>query len=251
MSEYTEERRIALWPHARSIAEEVVGPVGQRVSALEDQPAPTWGNLPEKPAVVAAGADQAAARAAIGAGTSSLALGTSGTQAAAGNHTHTGFAATSHTHTATDLSGVVKTVNGTTPDGAGNVTVATGTGTPADASTTSKGVVQLAGDLGGTAAAPTVPGLAGKANTSHTHNAADINAGTVAIARIPTGTTGSTVALGNHVHSGYAATSHTHQASDLSGVVASTSVSSIVRLTQAAYDGLGVKDPMALYVVSG
>src|SRR5690606_21110870 len=37
----------------------------------------------------------------------------------------------------------------------------------------------------------------GKANTSHTHNASDINAGTLNIARIPTGTTGSTVALGN------------------------------------------------------
>lgn len=32
-----------------------------------------------------------------------------------------------------------------------------------DATTTGKGIVQLAGDLGGTAAAPTVPGLAGKA----------------------------------------------------------------------------------------
>lgn len=38
-------------------------------------------------------------------------------------------------------------------------------GTP-DATTTSKGVVQLAGDLGGTAAAPTVPGLASKADDS-------------------------------------------------------------------------------------
>lgn len=34
-----------------------------------------------------------------------------------------------------------------------------------DASTTSKGVIQLAGDLGGTAVAPTVPGLANKVNT--------------------------------------------------------------------------------------
>lgn len=37
------------------------------------------------------------------------------------------------------------------------------TGGVSDATTGSKGVVQLAGDLGGTAAAPTVPGLAGKA----------------------------------------------------------------------------------------
>jgi hypothetical protein len=47
---------------------------------------------------------------------------------------------------------------------------------PADATTTTKGVVQLAGDLGGTAAAPTVPGLAGKANTAHTHPVGDLTA---------------------------------------------------------------------------
>jgi hypothetical protein len=35
-------------------------------------------------------------------------------------------------------------------------------GTPPDATASSKGVIQLAGDLGGTAAAPTVPGLANK-----------------------------------------------------------------------------------------
>lgn len=39
-------------------------------------------------------------------------------------------------------------------------------GYEADATTTTKGIVQLAGDLGGTAAAPTVPGLANKANDS-------------------------------------------------------------------------------------
>lgn len=43
-----------------------------------------------------------------------------------------------------------------------------------DATTTSKGVIQLAGDLAGTAAAPTVPGLAGKANTVHTHAISDV-----------------------------------------------------------------------------
>jgi hypothetical protein len=42
--------------------------------------------------------------------------------------------------------------------------------------------------------------LDGKAATSHTHAATDITSGTLAIARIPTGTTSSTVALGNHTH---------------------------------------------------
>jgi hypothetical protein len=40
-----------------------------------------------------------------------------------------------------------------------------------DATTSTKGLVQLAGDLGGTAASPTVPGLSTKANTSTTISA--------------------------------------------------------------------------------
>lgn len=39
-----------------------------------------------------------------------------------------------------------------------------------DADATTKGIVQLTGDLGGTAASPTVPGLASKANTSRAVN---------------------------------------------------------------------------------
>lgn len=42
-------------------------------------------------------------------------------------------------------------------------------GSVSDATTSAKGIVQLAGDLGGTAAAPTVPGLAGKAALVHGH----------------------------------------------------------------------------------
>ena len=39
--------------------------------------------------------------------------------------------------------------------------------------------------------------------SSHTHSASDITSGTLALARIPTGTTSTTVALGNHTHSNY------------------------------------------------
>ena len=53
------------------------------------------------------------------------------------------------------------------------------------------------------------------ATVTHAHSGADITSGTVPIARIPTGTSGTTVALGNHTHSGYAATSHMHNASDI------------------------------------
>ena len=97
-------------------------------------------------------------------------------------------------NTATNVSGVVALVNGGTGAtsaagarinlGLGNVDntsdlnkpMSTATkayvdsqivsSTIPDATTTSKGKIQLAGDLGGTAAAPTVPGLALKANSS-------------------------------------------------------------------------------------
>lgn len=42
----------------------------------------------------------------------------------------------------------------------------------------------------------------GAAASSHNHNASQINAGTLNIARIPTGTTSTTVALGDHSHNG-------------------------------------------------
>lgn len=58
-----------------------------------------------------------------------------------------------------------------------------------DASTIKKGIVQLAGDLGGTAASPTVPGLSSKANISHSHAASDVNSGTLSYGTLPAGTT--------------------------------------------------------------
>lgn len=45
--------------------------------------------------------------------------------------------------------------------------------------------------------------LDGKAASSHTHAASDVASGTLDVARIPTGTTSGTVALGDHTHSGY------------------------------------------------
>lgn len=49
-----------------------------------------------------------------------------------------------------------------------------------------------------------VSDLAGKAATSHTHAASDIDSGVLAIARIPTGTSSTTVSLGNHTHAALA-----------------------------------------------
>jgi hypothetical protein len=50
---------------------------------------------------------------------------------------------------------------------------------------------------------------AGISAVGHAHAASDVTSGTFDIARIPTGTTGSTVALGNHTHAGYVTTSDT------------------------------------------
>lgn len=52
-------------------------------------------------------------------------------------------------------------------------------------------------------------------------NASNLTSGTVPIARIPTGASSSTVALGNHTHSQYATTSHNHSAANItSGTLA-------------------------------
>jgi len=59
-----------------------------------------------------------------------------------------------------------RTITTTAPLGGGGDLSANRTLTVADATTGAKGVVQLAGDLAGTAAAPTVPGLATKAPTA-------------------------------------------------------------------------------------
>lgn len=66
------------------------------------------------------------------------------------------------------------TITGTAPNQTLNLGIpqgaagSGGTGTVSDATTTAKGIIQLSGDLAGTAAAPTVPGLANKAASSIT-----------------------------------------------------------------------------------
>lgn len=72
---------------------------------------------------------------------------------------------TSQVQTAvTRAASAILTVNGTTPDGSGNVTVPAATAATGSAA----GIVQLAGDLAGTSTAPTVPGLAQRVPTSRT-----------------------------------------------------------------------------------
>ena len=58
----------------------------------------------------------------------------------------------------------------------------------ADATADSKGKVRLAGDLGGTADAPTVPGLAGKSDTGHTHTSEEVDGLPAVIATVDAAT---------------------------------------------------------------
>jgi hypothetical protein len=65
-------------------------------------------------------------------------------------------------------------------------------------------VAQAIDELGGGGGVSSWNDLTDKPSTfppaTHTHAAADITSGTLALARIPTGTTSSTVALGDHTH---------------------------------------------------
>lgn len=77
-------------------------------------------------------------------------------------------------------SSATASITGTAPTQTLNLTIPTGPQGPAgagapDATTIAKGSIMLAGDLAGTAALPTVPGLAGKANTTHTHVVTDLS----------------------------------------------------------------------------
>ena len=90
-----------------------------------------------------------------------------------GDHASAGYASSSHNHTLDSLSNVTITTN-------------------------------AAGEIlkwSGTAWINNTLAEAGISATGHTHAASDVTSGTFDIARIPTGTSGTTVALGNHTHS--------------------------------------------------
>lgn len=83
------------------------------------------------------------------------------------------------------------------------VWTAPSSGSTSDATASAKGIVQLAGDLGGTAAAPTVPGLAGKLSTSGgTISGALVVTGDVTAANVTatgTNTTAGTLLVANAI----------------------------------------------------
>lgn len=86
-----------------------------------------------------------------------------------------GKASTSHSHVIADTTNLQTSLDAKVDDAekgaaSGVATLDAGTKVPVaqlpDATTGAKGIVQLAGDLAGTATSPTVPGLANKINTS-------------------------------------------------------------------------------------
>ena len=130
----TDAEKAALHGHSNKAALDLVSGTN-----TGDQVLPTWSTISGKPAVVAQGATQADARAAIGAGTSNLTIGTTGTTAAAGNR--------AATETATGMVELATTTEATT--GTDTVRAVTPAGVKAVADT--------------------------KANVSHTHTASQVS----------------------------------------------------------------------------
>lgn len=129
----------------------------------------SWDDLDDKPAVIAAGATQGDARTAIGAGTSSLAIGTSGSTAKAGDYQPTWTQVTSKPSTFAPIIGT-----GAGDAVAGNDSRLTDTRTPTDGSVTTakfaasalvteaEGLASSDNDTSVPTAAAVVDALAGK-----------------------------------------------------------------------------------------
>ena len=130
----TDAEKAALHGHSNKAALDLVSGTN-----TGDQVLPTWSTISGKPACVAEGETQADARTAIGAGTSNLTIGTTGTTAAAGNR--------AATETATGMVELATTTEATT--GTDTVRAVTPAGVKAVADT--------------------------KANVSHTHTASQVS----------------------------------------------------------------------------
>jgi hypothetical protein len=165
------------------------------------------------------GPQQAQARTNISAGTSSLALGTTGTTAKAGDYQPTAANITDASATGRSVLTAADAAAARTAIGAGTSNLALGTTSttakagnyaPPDASSTVNGLVRLTGDLGGTATAPTVPGLAGKVDSTDTR----LTNSRTPTAHATTHATGGTDVL-TPAAIGAAAATHTHTATAL------------------------------------
>lgn len=145
-----------------------------------------------------------------------------------------------------------------------------GGGTVSPATSTSLGTIQLAQDLGGTATAPTVPGLVNKANSVHTHSDADIsNAGAAgkSLLEATTATAAKTaISAADAVHSHTDAdisnagatgktlleTATAAAARTALSAVLGTGLTEVQVITQANYTALGAgASATTLYIIQG
>lgn len=141
-------------------------------------------------------------------------VGTGSTQVAAGNHNHSnatesaaGFLSASDKIKINGIAAgaevnVNADWNATTGDAA--ILNKPSTFTPSSHTHVASDITDFASAVGAISPAADWNTLSNKPSTfppsSHTHQASDINSGTFNIARIPTGSTSSTVSLGNHGH---------------------------------------------------
>jgi hypothetical protein len=109
----------------------------------------------------------------------------------------------------------------------------------ADATTTTKGKIQLAGDLAGTAAAPTVPALTGKAATVHTHAEADVSGLTTDLSTLTSAVAGKANTSHSHVE-GDTTNLITDLAAKIAAAIATTKGDLLAATASATITRLGV-----------
>ncbi len=163
-------------------------------------------------------------------GASFLPIGTSEGTVAAGNHTHSGYVTTS---TMNDRFISVDAHMLRTDNPHSTTKSQVGLGNVDNTSDSAKPI-----------SSATQTALNGKANTTHTHAATDVTSGTFALARLPTGTTAATVALG----------AHTHSAADITSGVLGTSIIPALdaaKITSGTFDTARIPSLAASKITSG
>jgi hypothetical protein len=188
---------------------------------------------------------------------------------AATTHTHE-YATTTHTHGVTDLTATGTKSSTTVLHGDNTWKVPTGSGSVSAATETVAGIVELATTSEVTTGTDTTRAVtpAGvkavadtKAASSHTHTASQVSDSTATgrsvltatdavAARTAIGAGTSTLALGS-TGTTAAAGNHTHTAANVGAVEAVTAGLKMREMTQSAYDALGTKDNLTLYVIRG
>lgn len=141
--------------------------------------------------------------------------GTSSTTVALGNHNHdTVYSKTGHTHAISEVTDLQTTLSGKAPNSHAVTATTYGVGTASNYGhnkIVSGDVSTITAVTNGNSAASFHNHDGAYAKSTHKHVAGDITGGTfdiaripsITIAKLPTGTTSTTVALGNHTHSNY------------------------------------------------